>query len=162
MSFDGQQPFGTKSEIKEDDKLHVIVKKFNASRSDIFSERSQGLSSTTPRPSNLPVSHDSNFGPTDVYGMPASRGPTPRLSNFEEDGVSKTRFHYHTPGNVGATHYSALNPIGKSSLLVNFISASAEDISPTIGVDFKIKLLSVGGKRLKLTIWDTGMKLKFK
>lgn len=24
------------------------------------------------------------------------------------------------------------------------------------GVDFKIKLLTVGGKRLKLTIWDTG------
>jgi len=24
------------------------------------------------------------------------------------------------------------------------------------GVDFKIKMLTVGGKRLKLTIWDTG------
>lgn len=24
------------------------------------------------------------------------------------------------------------------------------------GVDFKIKLLTVGGKKLKLTIWDTG------
>ncbi|KAK8994607.1 hypothetical protein V6N11_045687 [Hibiscus sabdariffa] len=45
--------------------------------------------------------------------------------------------------------------VGKSSLLVSFISASAEDLAPTIGVDFKIKLLTVGGKRLKLTIWDT-------
>ncbi|MBA0635431.1 hypothetical protein Godav_005125 [Gossypium davidsonii] len=45
--------------------------------------------------------------------------------------------------------------VGKSSLLVSFISASAEDLAPTIGVDFKIKFLTVGGKRLKLTIWDT-------
>ncbi|XP_056159612.1 ras-related protein RABC2a-like isoform X2 [Syzygium oleosum] len=45
--------------------------------------------------------------------------------------------------------------VGKSSLLVSFISSSAEDLAPTIGVDFKIKLLTVGGKRLKLTIWDT-------
>ncbi|XP_071702138.1 ras-related protein RABC2a-like isoform X2 [Rutidosis leptorrhynchoides] len=45
--------------------------------------------------------------------------------------------------------------VGKSSLLLSFISNSTEDISPTIGVDFKIKQLTVGGKRLKLTIWDT-------
>ncbi|KAK8632398.1 hypothetical protein V6N13_072791 [Hibiscus sabdariffa] len=45
--------------------------------------------------------------------------------------------------------------VGKSSLLVSFISTSAQDLAPTIGVDFKIKLLRVGGKRLKLTIWDT-------
>lgn len=24
------------------------------------------------------------------------------------------------------------------------------------GVDFKLKMLTVGGKRLKLTMWDTG------
>ncbi|KAG8648596.1 ras-related protein RABC2a isoform X2 [Manihot esculenta] len=45
--------------------------------------------------------------------------------------------------------------VGKSSLLVSFISGSVEDLSPTIGVDFKIKQLTVDGKRLKLTIWDT-------
>ncbi|KAF8403148.1 hypothetical protein HHK36_011245 [Tetracentron sinense] len=89
--------------------------------------------------------------------------------------------------------------VGKSSLLVTFISNTVEDLSPTIdmlsssqvdlepdynwqdldlvgdqdapdiglflkvslglalfdGVDFKIKLLTIGGKRLKLTIWDT-------
>ncbi|XP_011013767.1 PREDICTED: ras-related protein RABC2a isoform X2 [Populus euphratica] len=45
--------------------------------------------------------------------------------------------------------------VGKSSLLVSFISSSVEDLAPTIGVDFKIKQLTVGGKRLKLTIWDT-------
>ncbi|XP_050382061.1 ras-related protein RABC2a-like isoform X1 [Argentina anserina] len=45
--------------------------------------------------------------------------------------------------------------VGKSSLLVSFISNSVDDLAPTIGVDFKIKLLNVGGKRIKMTIWDT-------
>ncbi|KAG5556818.1 hypothetical protein RHGRI_007165 [Rhododendron griersonianum] len=52
--------------------------------------------------------------------------------------------------------------VGKSSLLVSFISNSLEDLAPTIGVDFKIKLLAVGGKRLKLTIWDTAGQEKFR
>ncbi|XP_010918923.1 ras-related protein RABC2a isoform X2 [Elaeis guineensis] len=45
--------------------------------------------------------------------------------------------------------------VGKSSLLVSFISSHVDDLAPTIGVDFKIKHLTVGGKKLKLTIWDT-------
>lgn len=52
--------------------------------------------------------------------------------------------------------------VGKSSLLVSFISGSVEDPAPTIGVDFKIKLLTVGGKRLKLTIWDTAGQERFR
>ncbi|KAL4383671.1 hypothetical protein GQ457_15G001120 [Hibiscus cannabinus] len=120
MSLDGRQPIETEAEIKEDGKLHVTVRKSNASRSDIFSRRSQGLSSTTPRPSNLTNAEiyslqssrnptprgssfnhndfysmmaggrNSNFGSADVYGLSASRGPTPRPSNFEEDGAAAT------------------------------------------------------------------------
>ncbi|KAI4300352.1 hypothetical protein L6164_033740 [Bauhinia variegata] len=52
--------------------------------------------------------------------------------------------------------------VGKSSLLVSFISSTVEDLAPTIGVDFKIKLLTVGGKRLKLTIWDTAGQERFR
>ncbi|WCJ34444.1 hypothetical protein M5689_015754 [Euphorbia peplus] len=52
--------------------------------------------------------------------------------------------------------------VGKSSLLVSFISHSVEDQSPTIGVDFKIKQLIVDGKRLKLTIWDTAGQERFR
>lgn len=52
--------------------------------------------------------------------------------------------------------------VGKSSLLVSFISNAVEDLAPTIGVDFKIKLLTVGGKRLKLTIWDTAGQERFR
>ncbi|XP_027339959.1 probable auxin efflux carrier component 1c isoform X1 [Abrus precatorius] len=115
MSLDGRQQLETEAEIKEDGKLHVTVRKSNASRSDIFSRRSQGLSSTTPRPSNLTNAEiyslqssrnptprgssfnhtdfysmmaggrNSNFGASDVYGLSASRGPTPRPSNYDED-----------------------------------------------------------------------------
>ncbi|XP_058077328.1 ras-related protein RABC2a-like isoform X1 [Magnolia sinica] len=52
--------------------------------------------------------------------------------------------------------------VGKSSLLVTFISNALDDLSPTIGVDFKIKHLTVGGKRLKLTIWDTAGQERFR
>ncbi|EXB39458.1 Ras-related protein RABC2a [Morus notabilis] len=52
--------------------------------------------------------------------------------------------------------------VGKSSILLSFISNSLHhDLSPTIGVDFKMKLLSVGGKILKLTIWDTAGQERF-
>ncbi|PON31859.1 Auxin efflux carrier [Parasponia andersonii] len=124
MSLDGRQPLETEAEIKEDGKLHVTVRKSNASRSDIFSRRSQGLSSTTPRPSNLTNAEiyslqssrnptprgssfnhtdfysmmaggrNSNFGAADVYGLSASRGPTPRPSNYDEDGGSNKPRYY--------------------------------------------------------------------
>ncbi|XP_047154115.1 ras-related protein RABC2a-like isoform X2 [Vigna umbellata] len=53
--------------------------------------------------------------------------------------------------------------VGKSSLLLSFISNSnsIHDLSPTIGVDFKIKFFTVAGKRLKLTIWDTAGQERF-
>lgn len=74
--------------------------------------------------------------------------------------------------------------VGKSTLLLSFTSNSFEELSPTIGnlsisssysfdyicfgtgygkrfdfyagVDFKIKYVTLGGKKLKLAIWDTG------
>ncbi|PIA43614.1 hypothetical protein AQUCO_01900186v1 [Aquilegia coerulea] len=53
--------------------------------------------------------------------------------------------------------------VGKSSLLLSFVSNSIhENLSPTIGVDFKIKLLTVGEKKLKLTIWDTAGQERFR
>nr|XP_010908000.1 ras-related protein RABC2a [Elaeis guineensis] len=52
--------------------------------------------------------------------------------------------------------------VGKSSLLLSFISSHVDDLAPTIGVDFKIKHLTVGGKRLKLTIWDTAGQERFR
>ncbi len=49
--------------------------------------------------------------------------------------------------------------VGKSSILMRFTTDNLADLSPTIGVDFKLKMLNIDGKRLKLTIWDTGEQL---
>ncbi|KAI3733852.1 hypothetical protein L6452_13310 [Arctium lappa] len=113
VSLDGHDFLETDAEIGNDGKLHVTVRKSNASR------RSLGLgslSAMTPRPSNLtgaeiyslsssrnptprgsnfnhsdfysmmgfPGGRLSNFGPADAYSVQSSRGPTPRPSNFEE------------------------------------------------------------------------------
>nr|XP_043608462.1 ras-related protein RABC1-like [Erigeron canadensis] len=53
--------------------------------------------------------------------------------------------------------------VGKSSLLISLISQNAiEDLSPTIGVDFKVKYVTVNGKKLKLAIWDTAGQERFR
>ncbi|KAL6527518.1 Ras-related protein rabc1 [Orobanche gracilis] len=52
--------------------------------------------------------------------------------------------------------------VGKSSLLLSFTSDMFEDLSPTIGVDFKVKHVTVGGKKLKLAIWDTAGQERFR
>ncbi|KAH9621702.1 hypothetical protein KSS87_000748 [Heliosperma pusillum] len=74
VSLDGRMPLETEAEIKEDGKLHVTVRRSNASRSDIFSRRSHGFSSNTPRPSNLTNA--------EIYSLQSSRNPTPRGSSF--------------------------------------------------------------------------------
>lgn len=52
--------------------------------------------------------------------------------------------------------------VGKSSLLLSFTSDTFEDMSPTIGVDFKVKFVTLGGKKLKLAIWDTAGQERFR
>ncbi|XP_042008227.1 ras-related protein RABC1-like [Salvia splendens] len=52
--------------------------------------------------------------------------------------------------------------VGKSSLLLSFTSDAFEELSPTIGVDFKVKHLTLGGKKLKLAIWDTAGQERFR
>ncbi|KAG6510687.1 hypothetical protein ZIOFF_028715 [Zingiber officinale] len=52
--------------------------------------------------------------------------------------------------------------VGKSSLLLRFTSDSFEDLSPTIGVDFKVKMVTLGGKKLKLAMWDTAGQERFR
>ncbi|KAF5745123.1 GTP-binding family protein [Tripterygium wilfordii] len=52
--------------------------------------------------------------------------------------------------------------VGKSSLLLSFTSDTFEDLSPTIGVDFKVKYVKVGEKNLKLAIWDTAGQERFR
>ncbi|KAF8390018.1 hypothetical protein HHK36_024539 [Tetracentron sinense] len=71
MSLDGRDFLQTDAEIGDDGKLHVTVRKSNASR------RSLGpcsIPALTPRPSNLTGA--------EIYSLNSSRNPTPRGSNF--------------------------------------------------------------------------------
>mmetsp|Transcript_58309 Transcript_58309/g.190151 ORF Transcript_58309/g.190151 Transcript_58309/m.190151 type:complete len:224 (-) Transcript_58309:56-727(-) len=52
--------------------------------------------------------------------------------------------------------------VGKSSLLVRFAEDKfSPQLTNTIGVDFKVKMLELGGRRVKLQIWDTAGQERF-
>ncbi|EOY21347.1 hypothetical protein QUC31_007282 [Theobroma cacao] len=184
MSLDGRQPLETEAEIKEDGKLHVTVRKSNASRSDIFSRRSQGLSSTTPRPSNLTNAEiyslqssrnptprgssfnhtdfysmmaggrNSNFGAADVYGLSASRGPTPRPSNYEEDGAATGKPRFHYHAPGGAAHYPAPNPGMFSPTGSKGVGANANANAKKPNGQAQLKSED-GGRDLHMFVWSS-------
>lgn len=53
--------------------------------------------------------------------------------------------------------------VGKSSLLLRFTDDTFDpEQSATIGVDFKVKTLTVDGNRAKLAIWDTAGQERFR
>lgn len=52
---------------------------------------------------------------------------------------------------------------GKTSLLLRFTQNEFRDsVRNTVGVDLKIKLVTIADKRLKLTIWDTAGQERFR
>lgn len=55
--------------------------------------------------------------------------------------------------------------VGKSSLLLRYTDdeyLGPEEATATIGVDYKVKSITVGGKRYKLNIWDTAGQERFR
>lgn len=50
--------------------------------------------------------------------------------------------------------------VGKSSLLLRFTANTFEEISPTIGVDFKVQTLRLDDLKIKLVVWDTAGQVK--
>ncbi|CAO3597300.1 unnamed protein product [Absidia cylindrospora] len=55
--------------------------------------------------------------------------------------------------------------VGKSSLLLRFTNDTflpQEEVSATIGVDFKVNMMDVDGQTYKLTIWDTAGQERFR
>ncbi|KAK1361551.1 Ras-related protein RABC1 [Heracleum sosnowskyi] len=52
--------------------------------------------------------------------------------------------------------------VGKSSILLSFTNNTFDDLNPTIGVDFKVKYVQSGGKKIKLAIWDTAGQERFR
>lgn len=168
VSLDGRQAVEMETEVKADGRLHVKVRKSNASRSDIFSRRS----SVTPRPSNLtnaeiyslqssrnPTPRGSSFNHTDFYGLVGGGprtsnfgasdvfgGPTPRTSNFDDPaagaGANKSRFqqHQHSVPGIGAGNYPAPN---------------AGMFSPTVGAKQVKKAKGEEGKDLHMFVWSS-------
>ncbi|CAN1828848.1 Auxin efflux carrier component 4 [Linum perenne] len=138
VSLDGRDFLETDAEIGDDGKLHVTVRKSNASRrsglltprpSNLTGAEIYSLSSSrnpTPRGSNFNHSdfysmmnggggggggpRNSNFGAADLYSVQSSRGPTPRASNFEEFGFY--------PGTQPPAAYPAPNPEFSSAATV--------------------------------------------
>jgi Ras-related protein Rab-18 len=53
--------------------------------------------------------------------------------------------------------------VGKTSLLLRFtIDDFKENIRSTVGVDLKVKLVTINGKKLKVTLWDTAGQERFR
>ena len=53
--------------------------------------------------------------------------------------------------------------VGKSSILLRFTDDTFDQhLQSTIGVDFKVKMLRLRGKKIKLTIWDTAGQERFR
>ncbi|KAG0190610.1 Ras- protein Rab-18 [Apophysomyces sp. BC1034] len=55
--------------------------------------------------------------------------------------------------------------VGKSSLLLRFTDDTflpQEEVSATIGVDFKVSMMQMEGQTFKLTIWDTAGQERFR
>lgn len=49
------------------------------------------------------------------------------------------------------------------SMLLRFTDDTFDDnLQSTIGVDFKVKMMQVDGKRIKMTIWDTAGQERFR
>ncbi|KAI9080471.1 hypothetical protein K1719_037585 [Acacia pycnantha] len=147
VSLDGRDFLETDAEVGDDGKLHVTVRKSNASRrsfamtprpSNLTGAEIYSLSSSrnpTPRGSNfnhadfysmMGYPRHSNFGPADMYSVQSSRGPTPRPSNFEENcapppmaqATSSPRFGFYPAQTAPApVSYPAPNPEFSSSTL---------------------------------------------
>ncbi|KAL0397291.1 UNVERIFIED_CONTAM: Auxin efflux carrier component 1 [Sesamum calycinum] len=117
MSLDGRQPLETEAEIKEDGKLHVTAIKPHQRRDLLSPVLKKPYTQRLQLQPHRLLLHDagggrnSNFGANDVYGLSASRGPTPRPSNFEEEtannNANKPRY-YHGSNNTQS--YPAPNP----------------------------------------------------
>lgn len=55
--------------------------------------------------------------------------------------------------------------VGKSSLLLRFTEDDflpSEEATATIGIDYKLKSITVSGRRFKLSIWDTAGQERFR
>ncbi|KAJ4888505.1 Auxin efflux carrier component 4 [Raphanus sativus] len=171
VSLDGHDFLETDAEIGNDGKLHVTVRKSNASRRSLMmTPRPSNLTgaeiysmSSTPRGSNFnhsdfysvmgfPGGRLSNFGPADMYSVQSSHGPTPRASNFEESSAVKYGFYPNSsvPAGGGAGSYPVPNP--------EFSSGTAGSVKPNKASTENQQLEKKGShdaKELHMFVWSS-------
>ncbi|PNX71971.1 auxin efflux carrier component 3-like protein, partial [Trifolium pratense] len=172
MSLDGRDFLETDASVGDDGKLHVTVRKSNASRRSFMmnTPRPSNLTgaeiyslSSTPRGSNF--NHQefysmmgyqprhSNFGTNDLYSVQSSsRGPTPRPSNFEEQGGSSPRFGFY-PAQTAPASYPVPNP-EFSSTTKTVKSQSQNLVQPQQQVSLQTKG-SQDAKELHMFVWSS-------
>ncbi|ESW25401.1 hypothetical protein PHAVU_003G032500 [Phaseolus vulgaris] len=171
VSLDGRDFLETDAEVGDDGKLHVTVRKSNASRRSFM---------MTPRPSNLtgaeiyslssshnPTPRGSNFNHADFFSMMgyqprhsnftandlfSSRGPTPRPSNFEESSmpqpvaVASPRFGFYPTQTVPAS-YPPPNPEFSSAPAKPTVAKTQNQQTPTKGAH--------DAKELHMFVWSS-------
>ncbi|KAL9325027.1 hypothetical protein ACSQ67_005672 [Phaseolus vulgaris] len=171
VSLDGRDFLETDAEVGDDGKLHVTVRKSNASRRSFM---------MTPRPSNLtgaeiyslssshnPTPRGSNFNHADFFSMMgyqprhsnftandlfSSRGPTPRPSNFEESSmpqpvaVASPRFGFYPTQTVPAS-YPPPNPEFSSAPAKPTVAKNQNQQTPTKGAH--------DAKELHMFVWSS-------
>ncbi|KAK7336441.1 hypothetical protein VNO77_16982 [Canavalia gladiata] len=156
ISLDGKEPLQTDAEVGEDGKLHVTVRKSASSRSEIFSRRSHGGLSLTPRPSNLTNA--------EIYSLQSSRNPTPRGSSFNH-----TDFYSMVNGrnnNVSVSvsvsprqsNFGGLGFDEESGGRVNAAAAAGYPAPPNAGIFSPVtkkKTGADGGKDLHMFVWSS-------
>src|SRR5437870_2332915 len=52
--------------------------------------------------------------------------------------------------------------VGKSSILYRLSDDKFSDVTSTIGVDYKTKIMNIDNKNIKLMIWDTAGQERFR
>ncbi|KAL0731552.1 hypothetical protein Bca4012_027646 [Brassica carinata] len=182
VSLDGHDFLETDAEIGDDGKLHVTVRKSNASRRSFcgpnMTPRPSNLTgaeiyslSTTPRGSNFnhsdfysmmgfPGGRLSNFGPADMYSMQSSRGPTPRPSNFEENCAmaSSPRFGYY-PGGGGVGSYPIPNPEFSTTTTISTatkaVNKNPKDLTTNLQAGGKVNNHDTSAKELHMFVWSS-------
>ncbi|KAK8942991.1 Auxin efflux carrier component 1 [Platanthera zijinensis] len=156
ISLDGREQLQTEAEIGEDGKLHVTVRKSTSSRSEIFSRRSHGINSITPRPSNLTNA--------EIYSLQSSRNPTPRGSSFNHTDFYSMVNGKSLAGGVSPRHSNFGNlGFDEEAAMVRLNGAGAAAAYPTPPVSGLFSPAGArkkgnageGGKDLHMFVWSS-------
>ncbi|KAJ4830789.1 protein that induces appearance of [PIN+] prion when overproduced [Turnera subulata] len=136
VSLNGREPLLTDAEIGDDGKLHVVVKRSNASSIVSSFNKSHGLNSIasmTPRTSNLTG--------VEIYSVQSSREPTPRASSFNQ-----TDFYAMFASKAPSPKHGYTNSFGQGGFGDVYSLQSSKGATPRTS-NFDEEMMKIGKKR---------------